>query len=103
MRFQIPSNWVCTPMEKGTMIQPPFRLMGVLPLLVTLPSTRTSMLLYGRAASAKHWTSVWFSSFHAKSFKYYIVSRHMGMRRHTNIWGTASPTGLQLETNCSEN
>ena len=52
MRFQIPSNWVCTPMEKGTMIHPPFRLRGVLPLLVTLPSTRTSMLLYGRAAAA---------------------------------------------------
>jgi hypothetical protein len=51
MRFQMPSNCVCTPMEKGMMIQPPFRLMGVLPLLVMLPSTRTSMLLYGSAAA----------------------------------------------------
>ena len=44
----MPSYSVCTPMEKGMMIQPPFRLMGVVPLLVMLPRIRTSMELYGR-------------------------------------------------------
>ena len=53
MRFQMPSYSVCTPMEKGMMIQPPFRLMGVVPLLVMLPRIRTSMELYGRPADDK--------------------------------------------------
>ena len=46
----MPSYSVCTPMEKGMMIQPPFRLMGVVPLLVMLPRIRTSIELYGRPA-----------------------------------------------------
>ena len=45
----MPSYSVCTPIEKGTMIQPPFKLMGVVPLLV-MPRIRTSMELYGRPA-----------------------------------------------------
>ncbi len=54
MRFQIPSYSVCTPMEKGMMIHPPFRLIGVVPLLVMLPRMRTSMELYGSPAHDRH-------------------------------------------------
>ena len=54
MRFQIPSYSVCTPMEKGMMIQPSLRLMGVVPLLVMLPRIRTSIELYGSPAHNRH-------------------------------------------------
>ena len=42
---QTPPCLVCTPREKGTMIHPPLRLTGALPLFVILPITSDSTVL----------------------------------------------------------
>lgn len=68
MRFQMPSYSVCTPMEKGTMIQEFLRLMGVVPLLVMLPRMSTSMELYGRPADNSSAVSIPSQPLHCRKY-----------------------------------